>query len=55
MGIDFPEVIELLNNSGIPTPVSFTEVYTTMQQGVVDGAMTGIGLHYTMKTHELIK
>lgn len=51
-----PNMVEIVKLAGgVPTPVSFTEVYTTMQQGVVDGAMTGIGLHYTMKTHELMK
>jgi tripartite ATP-independent transporter DctP family solute receptor len=51
-----PNMVEIIKLAGgVPTPISFTEVYTTLQQGVVDGAMTGIGLHYTMKTHELIK
>lgn len=51
-----PNMVEIIKLAGgVPTPISFTEVYTTIQQGVVDGAMTGIGLHYTMKTHELIK
>lgn len=51
-----PNLLEILKLAGgVPTPIPFTEVYTSVQQGVVDGAMTGIGLHYTIKTHELIK
>lgn len=51
-----PNLMEIVRLAGaVPTPISFAEVYTTLQQGVVDGVLTGIGLHYTIKTHELIK
>ena len=33
-----PNMVEIIKLAGgVPTPISFTEVYTTMQQGVVDG------------------
>lgn len=51
-----PNTVEILKlTGGVPTPVSFTEVYTTLQQGVVDGVMTGIAFHDIMKTYEIIK
>ena len=51
-----PNIVEILKlTGGIPTPIPFTEVYTTLQQGVVDGVMTGIAFHDIMKTHEIIK
>ena len=51
-----PNIMETVRLAGaVPTPISFSEIYTTLQQGVVDGVMTGIGLHYTIKTHELLK
>jgi C4-dicarboxylate-binding protein DctP len=51
-----PNLMEIIKAAGgVATPIPFTEVYTALQQGVVDGVMTGIGLHYTIKTHELIK
>jgi len=38
-----------------PTPMPFGEIYTGIQQGVVDGAFTSIGLHAAIKLHELEK
>jgi C4-dicarboxylate-binding protein DctP len=37
---------------GSPTPVSWTEVYTALQQKVVDGMENPPGLFYSMKFHE---
>lgn len=54
--IESPNIMEVIRcGGGVATPIPFSEVYTSLQQGVVDGVMTGIGLHYTIKTHELIK
>ncbi|MGI6031136.1 MAG: TRAP transporter substrate-binding protein [Eubacteriales bacterium] len=36
-----------------PTPMSFGEVYTAIQQGVVDGAENSIGNIYTYKMYEV--
>lgn len=36
-----------------PTPMSFTEVYTALQQGVVDGQDNPPALTYTSKFHEV--
>jgi len=38
-----------------PTPMPFGEIYTGIQQGVVDGAFTSIGLHAAIKLEELEK
>lgn len=35
-----------------PTPISWTEVYTALQQGVVDGMENPPGLFYSMKFYE---
>lgn len=40
---------------GTPTPMPFGEIYTGIQQGVVDGAFTSIGLHAAIKLEELEK
>jgi C4-dicarboxylate-binding protein DctP len=37
---------------GSPTPISWTEVYTALQQKVVDGMENPPGLFYSMKFHE---
>jgi C4-dicarboxylate-binding protein DctP len=37
---------------GSPAPVSWTEVYTALQQGVVDGMENPPGLFYSMKFYE---
>lgn len=36
-----------------PTPVSFNELYTALQQGTVDGQDNGIVITYTSKLHEI--
>jgi len=51
-----PNVMEILRLAGAtPTSIPFNEIYTSVQQGVVDGANTCLGLHYTIKLQELIK
>ncbi|MEO8037906.1 MAG: TRAP transporter substrate-binding protein [Betaproteobacteria bacterium] len=40
---------------GIPQVMAFSEVYTAMQQGVVDGAENPISNLYTQKMHEVQK
>lgn len=37
---------------GSPVPISWSEVYTSLQQGVVDGMENPPGLAYAMKFHE---
>lgn len=37
---------------GNPTPIAWAEVYTSLQQGVVDGMENPPGLAYAMKFHE---
>jgi len=37
----------------LPTPVSFGEMYSALQQGVVDGAETTITAYYAYKFHEV--
>ncbi|MDP5078226.1 MAG: TRAP transporter substrate-binding protein DctP, partial [Nonlabens sp.] len=38
-----------------PTPISFGELYTALQQGVVDGAENNIPSYYTSKHFEVCK
>lgn len=38
-----------------PTPISFSEVYTSIQTGVVEGVEVSADLMYTMKFHEVGK
>ena len=38
-----------------PTPVAFSELYTALQQGTVDGQDNGIALTYTAKIYEVQK
>ena len=40
---------------GSPVPISWSEVYTSLQQGVVDGMENPPGLAYAMKFHEHLK
>ncbi len=50
---NFQEIFKL--TGGVATPIPFQEIYTAVQQGVVEGACTTIGLHYTIKLQELEK
>jgi len=48
--------IEMINDlGGAPTPISFGELYTALQQGVVDGAENNIPSYYTSKHYEVCK
>lgn len=48
-----PIHIEMVRALGAnPTPISWTEVYTSLQQGVVDGMENPPGLFYSMKFYE---
>lgn len=38
-----------------PTPFSFSELYTALQQGTVDGQENGIALTYSMGFNEIVK
>jgi len=40
---------------GSPTPISFGELYTALQQGVVDGAENNLPSFYTSKHYEVCK
>lgn len=40
---------------GNPVPIAWSEVYTSLQQGVVDGMENPPGLAYAMKFHEHLK
>jgi len=40
---------------GSPTPVSWAELYTSLQQGVVDGAENNLPSFYTSKHYEICK
>jgi len=48
--------IEMIHDlGGAPTPISFGELYTALQQGVVDGAENNIPSYYTSKHFEVCK
>ncbi|WP_319414303.1 TRAP transporter substrate-binding protein DctP [uncultured Cohaesibacter sp.] len=48
--------IEMLKNFGaVPTPISFGELYSAMQQGVVDGAEGGLAGLWSAKFGEVAK
>ncbi|MDR2088709.1 MAG: TRAP transporter substrate-binding protein [Clostridiales Family XIII bacterium] len=38
-----------------PTPIAFSELYTALQQGTVDGQDNGVALTYTSKLYEVLK
>ena len=40
---------------GNPTPMAFSELYTALQQGTVDGQDNGVVLTYTSKLYEVLK
>lgn len=51
-----PILISWLENlKAIPTPISYTELYTSLQQGVVDGQDNGIFLTHSAKYYEVQK
>jgi len=54
--IEAPSMIEVIKVAGgTPTPISWTEVYTSLQQGVVDGLETGVPYVRMIKLEELLK
>lgn len=51
-----PILISWLENlNAIPTPIAYTELYTSLQQGVVDGQDNGIFLSHSAKYYEVQK
>ena len=51
-----PTAIKLVNAmGGSPTPVSWGELYTSLQQGVVDGAENNLPSFYSSKHYEICK
>lgn len=51
-----PILISWLENlKAIPTPIAYTELYTSLQQGVVDGQDNGIFLSHSAKYYEVQK
>jgi len=51
-----PILISWLEGLGaIPTPIAYTELYTALQQGVVDGQDNGIFLSHSAKYYEVQK
>ncbi len=51
-----PMAISLVKSlGGSPTPVSWAELYTSLQQGVVDGAENNLPSFYTSKHYEICK
>lgn len=54
--MEVPMHIEFWKHVGAnPTPLAFTEVFTALSQGVVDGVENTLGLIYTGKFHEASK
>lgn len=54
--MEAPSMIEVIKVAGgTPTPISWTEVYTSLQQGVVDGIETAIAYVRMIKLEEQIK
>lgn len=47
------EMVQILG--GAPTPISWGELYTALQQGVVDGAENNLPSFYTSKHYEVCK
>lgn len=51
-----PTAIEMVQNfGGSPTPISWGELYTALQQGVVDGAENNLPSFYASKHYEVCK
>lgn len=54
--MEAPVYIDMITALGAnPTPMAFGEVYTALQQGVVDGHDVGIGLTYTSMLFEVTR
>lgn len=51
-----PTSIDMVKSfGGSPTPISWGELYTSLQQGVVDGAENNLPSFYTSKHYEVCK
>jgi C4-dicarboxylate-binding protein DctP len=51
-----PYMIQLVKLTGAsPTPISWSELYTSLQQGVIDGLVTGVPWLTDIGAHEVIK
>lgn len=51
-----PTAIEMVKSfGGSPTPISWAELYTSLQQGVVDGAENNLPSFHTSKHYEVCK
>jgi len=54
--METPHLMEAVRVAGgTPTPISYAEMYTSLQQGVIDGVITGIPYAHSSKITELIK
>ncbi|MCK5194928.1 MAG: TRAP transporter substrate-binding protein, partial [Desulfobulbaceae bacterium] len=54
--METPHLMEAVRVAGgTPTPISYSEMYTSLQQGVIDGVITGIPYAHSSKITELIK
>jgi C4-dicarboxylate-binding protein DctP len=54
--MEAPHLMEAVRVAGgTPTPISYSEMYTSLQQGVIDGVITGIPYAHSSKITELIK
>ena len=54
--METPSMMEVVKLSGAtPTPISWTEVYTSLQQGVVDGIETALPYVRMIRAEEILK
>ena len=51
-----PNLMEIVRKAGgTPTPIAYSELYTALQQGVVDGCITAIPFVRSIKLDEVLK
>lgn len=51
-----PNLMEIVKTAGgTPTPIAYSELYTALQQGVVDGCITAIPFVRSIKLDEVLK
>ncbi|MBW2057157.1 MAG: TRAP transporter substrate-binding protein [Deltaproteobacteria bacterium] len=51
-----PNLMEIVRTAGgTPTPIAYSELYTSLQQGVVDGCITAIPFVRSIKLDEVLK
>lgn len=54
--LETPNLVEIVKTAGgSPTPISYSELYTALQQGVVDGCVTAIPFVRSIKLDEVLK